>query len=165
MSDAWERGAAIIHIGVCVVVEQYDGFCLTNLAQPVDDVFDLVLQYPLISGYVYLFPSLYIAQQLCAVHALFVAQRLAVFSDGSLQSPHGVVAEERGVYVAVFKHFRSLPDGLHACGGVARTERHGDAIVGIERAQFYQSILCLTDHVRQDGIRIFFEKILFLLSF
>lgn len=78
--------AAIIHIGVGVVVEQYDGLCLAHLAQPVDDVFDLVLQHPLISGYVYLFPSLYIAQQLFAVHALSVAQRLAVFSDGSLQS-------------------------------------------------------------------------------
>ena len=78
--------AAIIDIGVGVVVEQYDGLCLAHLAQPVDDVFDLVLQHLLISGYVYLFPSLYIAQQLCAVHALSVAQRLAVFSDGSLQS-------------------------------------------------------------------------------
>ena len=80
---------------------------------------------------------------LFAVHALSVAQRLAVFSDGSLQSPHGVVGEERRVYVAAFKHFQSLPDGFHTCGGVARTERHGDAIVGIERTQFYQSVLCL----------------------
>lgn len=106
-----------------------------------------------------------IAQQLFAVHALSVAQRLAVLSDGSLQSPHGVVAEEGGVYVAPFKHFQSLPDGLHACGGVARTERHGDTIVGIERTQFYQSILCLTGHVRQDGIGIFLEESLCLLSF
>ena len=157
--------AAVVHISVGVVVEQYDGLCLAHLAQPVDDVFDLVLQHPLLSGYVYLFPSLYIAQQLCAVHALSVAQRLAVFSDGSFQSPHGVVAEERGVYVAAFKHFQSLPDGLHTCGGVARTEWHGDAIVGIERTPFYQSVLCLTGHVRQDGIGMFFEKSLCLLSF
>ena len=75
--------AAIIHIGVGVVVEQYDGLYLAHLAQPVDDFFDFFLQHPLISGYVYLFPSLYIAQQLFAVHALSVAQRLTVFSDGS----------------------------------------------------------------------------------
>ena len=151
--------AAVVHISVGVVVEQYDGLCLAHLAQPVDDVFDLVLQHSLISGYVYLFPSFYIAQQLFAVHALSVPQRLTVFSDGSLQSPHGVVAEERGVYVAPFKHFQSLSDGLHTCGGVARTERHGDAIVGIERTQFYQSVLCLTGHVRQDASGYFLRRV------
>ena len=71
--------AAIIQISVGVVVEQYDSLCLAHLAQPVDDVFDLVLQHPLISGDVYLFPSLYLAQQLCAVHALSVANGLPYF--------------------------------------------------------------------------------------
>ena len=31
--------AAVVHIGVGVVVEQYDGLCLAHLAQPVNDVF------------------------------------------------------------------------------------------------------------------------------
>ena len=38
-----EGFAAVVHISVGVVVEQYDGLCLAHLAQPVDDVFDLVL--------------------------------------------------------------------------------------------------------------------------
>lgn len=64
-----------------------------------------------------------------------VADAEAMGEDYVLDVVHGVVGETGGVDVFMLEDLQTLPHPFHAGGGDAGTERHGDAIVGEERAE------------------------------
>ena len=73
--------------------------------------------------------------QLVTLHPFAVADTAAMCGHGAFEAVHGVVGETGRVDVFMLEDFQTLPHPFHAGGGDAGAERHGDAIVGEERAE------------------------------
>lgn len=102
--------------------------------------------------------------QLVTLHPFAVADTAAMCGHGAFEAVHGVVGETGGVDVLMLENLQTLPHPFHAGGGDAGTERHGDAIVGEERAEPLPFVSGVAGHVYQQCPGVLSQQGLRLLS-